>query len=128
VLWTRQSTLKGGYEAARIDEAHDQFVDFHPAEQGAEAAVGVTGRVGLDLHEAVSRTVRQPAAAPCHARRPFPGPMRGPGRPANGGAWGADLEVGIRSRSSLASISIRPPAGPPPSRVSVQLEIGPRSS
>ncbi len=52
MLWTRQSTLNGGDEAARIDEAHDQFVDFHPAEQGAEAAIGVTGRVDLNLHEA----------------------------------------------------------------------------
>ena len=46
-------TLDRGDEAVRIDEAHDQFGDLHPAEQGAEAALGVAGRVDLDLHEAV---------------------------------------------------------------------------
>ncbi len=56
-------TLDRGDEAVRIDEAHDKFGDLHPAEQGAEAALGVAGRVDLDLHKAVSRAVRQPAAA-----------------------------------------------------------------
>ena len=43
-------TLDRGDEAVRIDEAHNQFGDLHPAEQGAEAALGVAGRVDLDLH------------------------------------------------------------------------------
>jgi hypothetical protein len=63
MLVPHQSTLNGGDEAARIDEAHDQLIDFHPAEQGAEATFGVTGRVDRDLHEAVGGTVHQPTAA-----------------------------------------------------------------
>ncbi|HEX8009054.1 MAG TPA: hypothetical protein VF482_21805 [Trebonia sp.] len=47
-------TLDRSDEAVRINEAHDQFGDLHPAEQRAEAALGAAGRVDLDLYEAVS--------------------------------------------------------------------------
>src|SRR6266536_1709924 len=116
-------TLDRGDEAVRIDEAHDQFGDLHPAEQGAEAALSVTRRVDLDLHEPVGRTVRQPPAAlGMHADR-SPGLVRGPGGPADGGTRHVDLEVG-HPEPELAGIDLDPPpAGPPSRRVSAQVEI-----
>src|ERR1700733_6068079 len=111
-------TLDRGYEAVRVDEAHDQFCHLHPAEQGAEAALGVAGRLDLDLHEAVSRTVRQPAAAlGMHADR-SPRLMRGPGGPADGGARHVDLEVG-HPEPELTGVDLDPPPGRTPAEQGV---------
>jgi hypothetical protein len=78
----------------------------------AEAALGVTGRVDLDLHEAAGRTVRQPAAAlAMHADR-FPRSGARTGRPGERRRGTSTLQSAIRSRSSPTSTSIRPLAGP----------------
>src|SRR5579859_3322605 len=111
-------TLDHSDEAVRIDEAHDQFGDLHPAEQGTEAALGVAGRVYLDLCEPVSRAVRQPAAAlGMHTDR-SPRLMCGPGGPAHGGARHVDLEVG-HPEPELAGVDLDPPSGRTPAEQGV---------
>ena len=128
MLVPRQSTLKGRDEAVRIDEAHDQFLDLHPAEQGAKTALSVTGRIDLDLHE--------PSAEPFASQLPplactpiVPRVQCEDGAARRTEARGTStLKSPMRSRSSPAPISIRPPAGPPPSRLSAQVEIGPMPS
>src|SRR5690348_1555775 len=111
-------TLDRADEAVRIDEAHDQFGDLHPAEQGAEAALGVAGRVDLDRYEAAARAVRQPAAAlGMHADR-SPGLERGPGSPADAGARHVDLEVG-HPEPEFAGVDLDPPSGRAPAEQGV---------
>jgi hypothetical protein len=112
MLVSRQSALGAGDEAARINEAHDQFPDLHPAEQSAEgnARCGTADR---------SPRGRQPSRSPacCRAWRPrrsFPGCGAMRGR-SGGRRRPSTVTSAMRSRSSPASISIRPP----PNRLSV---------
>ena len=83
-------------------------------------ALGVAWRVDLDLHQAVSRAVRQPAAAPgMHADR-SPRLVRGPGDPADTGARHVDLEVS-HPEPEFAGVDLDPSSG----RAPAEQRVGP---